>query len=128
MNSQKLFSLLTLFLALFFFTGCTNSPTSNTQENNTASNPNAEIIKVGHNGLQFVPSTIKLTKGKQYSIEVTPSSDGKGCMTEVMIPGKGPHAIKNGEKFTIAVDGSSAKTIPLVCASMGMKQGEIVVE
>jgi hypothetical protein len=28
----------------------------------------------------------------------------------------------------IEVDGIEAKTIPLVCAAMGMKQGEIVVE
>jgi hypothetical protein len=47
-----------------------------------------EIVAVGHDGLQFVPSTIKLAKGKNYSIEVTPSSDGRGCMTEVVIPGK----------------------------------------
>lgn len=49
-------------------------------------------------------------------------------MTQVVIPGKWPQSIIKGEKFTIAVDGSEEKTIPLVCAAMGMRQGEIVVE
>lgn len=106
------------------FTGCSKKLLSNAVVHSDI----VEVVSVAHDGMQFVPSTIKLAKWKNYSIEVTPSSDGRGCMTEVVIPGKGPHTIKQGEKFVIDVDGSGAKTIPLVCASMGMKQWEIIVE
>lgn len=100
----------------------------NNATNVVAQNLETETVQVWHDGTQFVPSSIKLTVGKNYKLVVTPSSDGRGCMTQVIIPGKWPHTIKQWQPFEIDVDGSSAKTIKLVCASMGMRQWEIVIQ
>ncbi len=87
-----------------------------------------EIVEVGHDGLQFVPRSIKLAVGKNYKIVVTPTADGRWCMSQLVIPWQWAHAIKKWEKFEMFVDGTTAKTIKLVCASMWMKQWEIVVK
>ncbi len=87
-----------------------------------------ETREIWHDGSQFVPETIKLQQGKNYILRVTPTQDGIGCMYQVVVPGKWPQDIKQGQVFEIFVDGASTKTIPLVCSSMGMRQWEIVVE
>jgi hypothetical protein len=69
-----------------------------------------------------------LKKWKNYTITVLPESDGLGCFFSVIIPGKWEQYIKRWEKFTININGSTAQSIPLVCGSMGMNQGRIVVE
>jgi sulfite exporter TauE/SafE len=99
-----------------------------TVTNMASQNNDIEIIEVWHDGLQFVPRSIKLPVGKNYKLLVTPTANGRGCMSQVVIPGEWFHAIKQWEKFEIYVDGSAAKTIRLVCASMWMKQWEIVVK
>lgn len=83
---------------------------------------------IGHNGYAFVPEDIELAVGKNYKLIVTPTSNGKGCFTHVVLPGIGAQPIRQGESFEILVDGSTAKRIPLVCASMGMSMGQIVVK
>lgn len=87
-----------------------------------------ETIAIWHDGTQFTPNPIKLAVGKNYKLIVTPSSDGLWCMSQVIIPGKWSHTIKKWETFEINVDGSVAKTITLVCAAMGMQQGQIIVQ
>lgn len=78
-------------LCTVVMTGCTQQnamPTNTvpTQENKTIPQPSLDttekngerfVIQVSHDGLQFVPSVIQLAQGKQYRIEVTPTSDGK---------------------------------------------------
>lgn len=39
-------------------------------------NLEVETIEIGHNGYEFVPSTINLPVGKNYKLVVTPTSDG----------------------------------------------------
>jgi sulfite exporter TauE/SafE len=126
-------SLLVVFWLYTIYNGTilAQALTTSNQNNTTritAQNLETETVQVGHNWSQFVPSSIKLAVGKNYKLVVTPSSDGRGCMSQVIIPGKWPHSIKQWESFEIDVDGSSVKTIKLVCASMGMGQGEIVVQ
>lgn len=98
------------------------------EQQDTFVKSDAEVVEVGHNGRAFVPSTIKLAQGKNYIIRVTPTSNGIGCMQQVVLPGKWAQNIRNGETFDIIVDGTKAQKIPLVCASMGMSQGQIIVE
>ena len=88
----------------------------------------AEVVEVGHNGRAFVPNTIKLAKGKNYIVRVTPSSNGIGCMQQVVLPGQGVQDIRKDLTFDIVVDGTQARKIPLVCSAMGMSQGQIIVE
>lgn len=87
-----------------------------------------ETVQVWHDGVAFVPDTIRLKTGKNYKLVVTPESDGKGCNSQVMIPGKWAQTIKKWIPFEIMVDGSSPRRIKLVCASMGMRQWDIIVE
>ena len=108
----------------------TQALTTSNQNNTTgitAQNLETEIVQVGHNWSQFVPSSIKLAVGKNYKLVVTPSSDGRGCMYEVVYQWKA-YKIKKGETFELLVDGSKVTKIPLVCSAMGMRQGEIVVQ
>lgn len=91
-------------------------------------NLDTETIQVGHDGIQFIPETIQLTAGKNYKLVVTPTSDGLWCFTQVVIPWWGTQAIIKGQPFEIFVDGSSPGRVPLVCASMGMSMGQIVVK
>ncbi len=93
-----------------------------------SSSQTIETIQIGHNWYAFVPETIELAAGKNYKLVVTPTSDGLGCFTQVVLPWVGAQAIKKWQSFEILVDGSSPKTIPLVCAAMGMSMGQIVVK
>lgn len=86
-----------------------------------------EKIEVWHNGGSFVPSTIRLAKGKNYTLHVTPESDGMGCFYSLAYGGK-EYFIKKWQSFDLFVDWSVAKTVPLVCGSMGMSQWMVVVE
>lgn len=86
-----------------------------------------ETINVWHNGRNFVPSTIRLQKGKNYTLHVTPESDGLGCFYSLAYGGK-EYFIKKWQSFDLFVDWSVAKRIPLVCGSMGMSQWMIIIE
>ncbi len=122
-------SLLVVFWLYTIYNGTVlTQALNNTEPVAVVNNLPTEIVNVGHDGVQFVPSLIKLAAGKNYKVIVTPSSDGRWCNTQVVIPWKWPHTIKKWEAFEIAVDGSKAKTIKLVCASMGMRQGDIIVK
>jgi hypothetical protein len=87
-----------------------------------------EIIEVWHDGVMFVPEIIKLKQWKNYKLVVTPSSNGRWCNAQVVIPWKWPHTIIKWQPFEIMVDGSRSGVTKLVCASMWMEQWQIVVQ
>lgn len=87
-----------------------------------------EEVSWSHNGYGFSPRILNLEQWKNYTITVTPEANWLGCFYSVIIPWKGEQYIKKWEKFTISVNGSIAKNIPLVCGSMGMSQGKIVIK
>lgn len=86
-----------------------------------------EVVEVWHNWRGFVPSVITLQKGKNYTLRVTPESDWLGCFYSLAYGGK-EYPIKKWQSFDIFVDWSVSKSIPLVCASMWMSQGMIVIQ
>lgn len=114
----------------------TSTPTQNITSSSTTplftgalmSKSDREEVSWSHGGYSFSPTTLILQKWKNYRVVVMPESDGLGCKYSVILPGVWEHYIKKWEKFTIDVDGSEPKTIRLVCGSMGMRQGEIVVQ
>jgi hypothetical protein len=69
-----------------------------------------------------------LQKGKNYSITVTPGSDGLWCKYSVILPWKWEQYIKKWQPFTFEIDWSEPKTMNIVCGSMWMRQGKIVIE
>lgn len=91
-------------------------------------NTTTETVNVWFDGSRLVPRSTTLVAGKNYKVVVTPSSDGRWCKWSMVIPGVWPHVIKKWETFEIPVDGSKPWTIKLVCASMGMWMGELVVQ
>lgn len=94
----------------------------------TTNNLETETIQVEHDGLQLVPSIINLAAGKNYKLVVTPTADGRWCMTQIVIPWVGPHTIRKWEPFEVMIDGSRAQTVRLVCASMGMEHGKVIIK
>lgn len=110
------FGFTTVFNGYTLINALNDSPKPST----IAENLDTETIQIGHDGIQFVPETIQLEAGKNYKLVVTPTSDGLGCFTQVVLPGGGTQAIIKGQPFEIFVDGSSPDKIPLVCAAMGM--------
>ncbi len=98
------------------------------QQDIVANSGDVEVVNVGFDGQYFVPETINLPVGKKYKIVVTPESNGLWCKGAVVLPWKGVQPLIKGQTFEFLVDGTSAKKIPLVCASMGMSEGEIVIK
>ena len=93
-------------------------------------NEGREVISVSHNGRSLVPNQILLEEGKDYDIQVTPTSNGIGCMFAATVPTLWSDVwnIKAGEPFTIKVDDAKVWTYPVICTSMGMKQWDLVVQ
>lgn len=87
-----------------------------------------EEVSWGHDGYGFAPKTLTLAKWKNYHITVTPTSDGLGCFYSVILPGGREQYIKKWEAFTFSIDGTKPQKIRLVCGSMGMGQGQIVIQ
>lgn len=61
--------------------------TTTTNTTNTTYTGEYERIEVGHDGLHLVPEIITLTAGKNYELVITPSSNGRGCMVTLTMPG-----------------------------------------
>jgi hypothetical protein len=87
-----------------------------------------EEVSWGHDGYGFAPKMLTLAKWKNYHITVTPTSDGLGCFYSVILPGGREQYIKKWEAFTFSIDGTKPQKIRLVCGSMGMGQGQIVIQ
>lgn len=96
----------------------------------TQNNLPAEVIAVGHDWRSLVPEQIVLVAWKSYDIQVTPSRNGVGCMFAATIPTLWTETwtIKSWETFSIKIDNAKSGTYPVVCTSMGMRQGEIIVK
>lgn len=89
-----------------------------------------QVITAGHDWRNLVPNQITLEEGKSYEIQVTPQSNGIGCMFAATVPTLWSEVwnIKAWETFTIKVVNAKVGTYPVICTSMGMKQGEIIVK
>lgn len=85
---------------------------------------------MGHDGRSLVPAQVVLQAGKNYDIQITPSNNGIGCMVQATAPtlGRETYRIQAGKTFSIKVANARPGTYPVICTSMGMKQGDIVVQ
>lgn len=125
-----LFWLYTVFNAYGLF----SAQTSQQIINNTAVTSSNDawaidytIIEVWHGGRSFEPDPIVLPVGKYYEIRVTPSSNGLWCMSQLARWWRAIN-IRQWQTFSLHIDWTRPWKIPLVCASMGMRQGEIVIQ
>ncbi|AHB41711.1 heavy metal transport/detoxification protein [candidate division SR1 bacterium RAAC1_SR1_1] len=95
-----------------------------------SSNIAYETIHIEHDGYQTIPEKILLQAGKNYELIITPNSNGRGCMVNMLIP-KLDRTIRPIKKdlpivyrFTNIQKGQYA----IVCGTMGMYQGQILVQ
>jgi plastocyanin domain-containing protein len=85
---------------------------------------------VGHNGLNTVPEVITLTAWKNYELVITPTDNGKWCMVSLTIPGldRGVNRIIKWQPITYKFTNIQKGTYTIVCWTMGMYQGKIIVQ
>lgn len=89
-----------------------------------------ETINIWHNWYQTIPTTISLDAGKNYELIITPNSNGKGCMVNMLIPGldRTVKPIIKNQPIIYKFINIKKWTYTIVCGTMGMQQGEIIVQ
>lgn len=89
-----------------------------------------EVINIWHNWWSTDPKEIYLETGKNYKLIITPTSDGKGCMTTQVIPKLNTAVSYNKKWIPIEYNFNNLAPwkYPIVCSAMGMKQWTIVVK
>ncbi|MCX6822539.1 MAG: sulfite exporter TauE/SafE family protein [candidate division SR1 bacterium] len=87
-------------------------------------------IEAGFDGLALVPGTITLKAGGNYELVVTPTENGKGCMVTQTIPGldSSVHTIVKGQPIIYKFVNIKKGTYNVICGTMGMYQGKIIVQ
>lgn len=91
-----------------------------------------EVITLSHNWSQLVPREMVLKAWKDYTLEITPESNGKGCMSSIKrewtTSSDAQPLIANKKiSFSLPKD-TQPWTYKFVCNSMWMEQGKIIVE
>jgi len=104
----------------------------NTQSNNSQSSTNSdyERLEIGHDGLNIVPEIITLSAGKNYELIITPSENGKWCMSTLTIPGldRSVNPIIKNKSIIYKFDNIKAGRYNVVCWTMWMYQWQIIVK
>lgn len=87
-------------------------------------------INVWHNGLSMVPEIVTLSAGGNYEFIVTPSENGKWCMSTQTIPGldRSVNRIIKGQHIIYKFNNIQAGTYNVICWTMWMYQWQIVVQ
>lgn len=108
-------------------TPTTPTPTTTTNVDTTAS---YETVNVWHSAYALVPETVTLVAGKNYKLIITPTEDGAGCMNTMTVAAldSNVYPLKKGVPVTIVINNAKAGTYEVVCGSMGMHQGNIVIQ
>ena len=107
-----------------------NEPT--TQWREVVEVEKAEVIALSHNWSQIVPREVILKAWKEYSLEITPESNGKGCMSTIKrewtTSADAQLLIANETiRFSLPKE-TQPWTYKFVCNGMWMEQGKIIVE
>ena len=90
-----------------------------------------EIIKLSHNGRQLIPSEVTLKAWKDYTFEITPESNGIGCMSTIKREWttiSDSQLVLANETILFAMKNAEVGTYKFVCNGMGMEQGKVVIE
>jgi len=89
-----------------------------------------EIVQASHDGASTVPAQIALQAGRNYEVQITPQRNGLGCFTTATVPklGREVYPVRAWQTFSIKVTNAKSGRYPIVCASMWMQEGEIVVQ
>jgi len=87
-------------------------------------------IKVSHNGWNTQPRDVILEKWHNYRVVVSPTSNGRGCMSTQLIPKLKSKVsyVREGENIVYNFTSDMSGTFEMVCGSMGMLQGRIIIK
>lgn len=119
---------------LFSFSPPVNNNTQNvlTEEKNSenrGAHDTIEEIYVWHDGWNTDPMEIVLESWKNYRLIITPTSNGKWCMSTQVIPKLRSKVsyVQDGVPIVYEIQNALPGTYEIVCASMWMLQGKILV-
>ncbi len=89
-----------------------------------------ETINVWHDGWQLDPQTTTIDSTKSYKFVITPDANGRWCMSTLVIPriNKEIHPVRKGVDIVYELNNLLPWKYPVVCSSMWMRQGEIIVK
>lgn len=91
-----------------------------------------EVISFSHDWRQLVPNQISLKSGKDYTIEITPESNGKWCMSTIKrewTTSADAQLLIANKTINFSLPKNTAPgTYKLVCNGMWMEQGSIIIE
>lgn len=126
------FGIYSLHNARSLTAGLTSTEPTQTIENNTAnqSDLSFEIVDIGHNGWNLEPKIKKLPAWGNYKIRITPSANGRGCMSTMLIPkiNREVHNIRKGEPIIYNITNAQPWKYDVICSAMGMYQWSIIIE
>lgn len=103
---------------------------NNSKQNITSTNLEYQIIDIWHNWRNTEPKQIELKAKWNYEIVINPESNWIWCMSTLVIPkisNKINRVIK-WEKIIYRISNAKEWTYPIICWSMGMFQGEIIIK
>ena len=89
-----------------------------------------EVIEVSHNWWATEPEKIELKAWWNYKIVITPSSNGRWCMSTVVSPklSREVYDVIKWEPIIYDIKNAKPWSYPLVCSAMWMKQWVIIVK
>lgn len=113
---------------LSFYTPVANNNLTITNEIET--NKVVESINIWHNGWNTEPREVILEKGKDYKIVITPTQNGKWCMSTQLIPKLKSKVsyVRSWEDIVYEISKATPWTYEIVCASMWMLQWKLIVK
>ncbi|MBW7954395.1 sulfite exporter TauE/SafE family protein [Candidatus Gracilibacteria bacterium] len=123
-----------IYFGIFMLSGLANlisfkKTPSQTNQNIVNENISYEQKTILHNGWSLGEKEIYLKAGGYYKLNIIPTKNGTGCMSTLLIPGidETPHKIIAGEPISILINDAKPGKYNIVCSTMGMKQGEIII-
>lgn len=119
------FGIFTLFNLTHFFTFWTP-----TVPNHSLENISFEQVTAFHNGYTMQNKEIFLKAWGNYKLNIIPAKNGIGCMTTLTIPGidGSVHQVLAWKPIWITIVDAKPGKYNIICTTMGMKQGEIIIE
>jgi len=102
-----------------------------TQTTNEINNTwNYEHKEIAHNGRNTIPNITYLDAKKNYTVIITPERNGIGCMSNLIIPklDRTVHQVLKDTPITYTISNKKKWTYTIVCGTMGMEQGKIIIQ
>ena len=131
---QKIIAVTVIYFGIFTLTWFANlvhlNPTSTSIPVEKWENLEFEELLITHNWWTLNEKPIRLSKEKNYKLTILPEKNGIWCMTNLTIPwiDSTTYLVRKDTPIVITIAGMPAWRYNIVCATMWMRQGEIIIE